>query len=191
MSNQQAQELTEEEAGALAETAAEYRVGAGQVVVPTLVEDLVLIDAEIDAEERRHAAEMAGLKAARRDTVRQRQAASVAGLTTEQVKRAEELVRVSGRAVGEWRGAVEDAIRDVATGPTGLRRRCFGVKDYDRWRGQREDHEYGMQPQHGALVFRIGLTTEARKLGWNDAERDVVCRYIAARAALILCIRPV
>lgn len=57
---------------------------------------------------------------------------------------------------------VEDAIVDLTTGCEKLRRQFFGVKDYDRWRGQRSDHTYGMVPSHGDLVLTIGLTREAR-----------------------------
>lgn len=73
-------------------------------------------------------------------------------------------------------GCVHDAIRQLATGePVRTRtyygdlwRVYFGTKNYDRWRGQREDHEYGYGPKHGSTCFRIGVTDEARQRGQAD-----------------------
>lgn len=56
-----------------------------------------------------------------------------------------------------------DAMSDLASEAPRLLREYFGCKDYDRWSGQREDHEYGMGPRHGYIVASIGLTREARQ----------------------------
>lgn len=106
------------------------------------------------------------------------------GLTAEQIEAAEALVLVRGRWEGEGQPSVlADAKRDIASGPTRLRVEYFGAKDYDRWRGQREDHRYGYGPRHGSTVFSIELTEEGRKReDWTDEDRDSALRYIEAKA---------
>ncbi|HZQ33714.1 MAG TPA: hypothetical protein VFB19_18530 [Mycobacterium sp.] len=58
---------------------------------------------------------------------------------------------------------IEDAAFDLQNGCLRMREWYLGLKDYDRFTGQREDHRYGFGPRHGTIVARIGLTTEARK----------------------------
>jgi len=109
-----------------------------------------------------------------------------AGLDLERIELAETVVFATNHANGgsEWNGARQDAIRFIATGkplqpPYGdLRREYFGTKNYDRWRGQREDHNYGMGPRHGSVCFRIGLTEKARCRELTEAERDAAIYYL-------------
>lgn len=56
-----------------------------------------------------------------------------------------------------------DAVDDLLTGASSLRKQFMGTKDYDRFRGQRSDCEYGFAPRHGHTVFAIGLNHEARE----------------------------
>lgn len=39
----------------------------------------------------------------------------------------------------------------------------YGTKSYDRWDGQRSDHEYGFGPRHGSIIFQFGLIDDVRK----------------------------
>ena len=86
----------------------------------------------------------------------------------------------------DWNGARQDAIKwfatcaRVGTNPYygDLRTTYFGTKNYDRWHGQREDHEYGMGPRHGSICFEIGLRKEARTRDLTDAEREAAIYYL-------------
>ncbi len=49
---------------------------------------------------------------------------------------------------------------------------------YDRWYGQRSDHDYGMGPRHGSIIFRIGLVSDARHRELTSAERDAAVYYL-------------
>lgn len=52
---------------------------------------------------------------------------------------------------------IEDAIVAIQKdGATALSSRYMGVKNYAAFGDQREDHEYGYGPAHGAIVFRVG-----------------------------------
>jgi hypothetical protein len=64
---------------------------------------------------------------------------------------------------GQRGDAVRDAMSEIAAGGGRLQKEYFGTKDYDRWYDQREDHAYGYGPRHGSMVFRVGLTDEARR----------------------------
>lgn len=123
------------------------------------------------------------LRGAIEEQARKASVAEVGGLSSEQIDAAEKLVLVSGRMEGESQEAiVRDAVRDIATGPTVLRTRYMGAKDYARWRGQRTDSEYGYGPRHGLVIFRIELRKEARQAEWTEEERDLACRYVLAKA---------
>lgn len=49
------------------------------------------------------------------------------------------------------------AINDVTNDFKILRKQYIGCKDYDQWRCQGVDCEYGYCPSHGSVVFRIGM----------------------------------
>lgn len=71
------------------------------------------------------------------------------------------------------------AVNDLASAKDEMKRHYFGLKDYDRWSHQREDHEYGSGPRHGSIVFRIGLTDDARKQdGLTLQQRDDAIYYL-------------
>lgn len=60
--------------------------------------------------------------------------------------------------------AIADAIENIQKHPTGaLMTNYIGVKNYAGFGDQREDHEYGMGPRHGSIVFRIERTRMARE----------------------------
>lgn len=73
------------------------------------------------------------------------------------------VIRIRGDINRDNEHAIDDAIVDLTTGAHKLQRQYIGVKDYDRFRGQRTDCEYGYGPTHGHIVFAIELTEEARK----------------------------
>lgn len=56
---------------------------------------------------------------------------------------------------------IRDAVHWLATGKSkayaGLDREYYGTKRYDRWYGQRSDHQPGMGPSHGSIIFSVGL----------------------------------
>ena len=70
---------------------------------------------------------------------------------------------------GIRQSAVAAARNDLAGGAQKLRKVYFGVKNYDRFGDQREDHQYGYGPKHGSIVFSIGLQRErAERLNDGD-----------------------
>lgn len=109
-----------------------------------------------------------------------------AGLDTSRILLAEHVVFATDYSKGgdERGSARQDAIKYIATGTPlrggygDLRREYFGTKSYDRWHGQRSDHSYGMGPTHGSMIFRIGLTPEARTRDLTEEERDAAIYYL-------------
>lgn len=77
---------------------------------------------------------------------------------------------------------IEEAIAAIQANPgEALQKRYFGVKNYASFGDQREDHEYGMGPRHGSIVFRIertarflgaGKTLDADAIYFLEAYRD-------------------
>jgi len=66
------------------------------------------------------------------------------------------------------------AIQDLANDCLWLRDGYFGIKDYDRWRGQVFNGNYGYGPKHGYVVFSIGLHQPSEKL---TSEQKEACIY--------------
>lgn len=98
-----------------------------------------------------------------------------AGLDLERIERGLGVLKVRGSYArgGQDRGSViRDAVDWLATGKCatyrGLDRADFGTKNYDRWAGQRSDHEWG-GPRHGSIVFAVGLNDRQREL--TEADR--------------------
>jgi hypothetical protein len=95
---------------------------------------------------------------------------SEAGVDFEKVALAETVLYATSYKHGgnDRASCVADAIKQLSTGTPvrqfygDLWRVYFGTKNYDRWSGQREDHEYGCGPRHGSTCFQIGLTSETR-----------------------------
>ena len=108
------------------------------------------------------------------------------GLDEKMVACAEAVIRVEGdagkivngsypdqtRSGIRWK-AIEDAITDLANGGSKLKGNYFGVKNYDRFGDQREDHNYGMGPRHGSIVFRIGLVDRKKELTEQEIEAAI------------------
>ncbi len=114
-----------------------------------------------------------------------REAALILGIDMERIDRAKKIIYVQGRVLGVRHGmrpdenrnnvrgkAVEDAKHDLCNACPKMYGAYIGVKNYDSFGDQREDHNYGMAPRHGHIVFQIGLTKEARtnKVCGNEAE---------------------
>jgi hypothetical protein len=57
---------------------------------------------------------------------------------------------------------VNDAIGDIQRGGERLASKYFGLKDYDRFSGQREDHDYFMGPRHGHIVVAVEMERDVR-----------------------------
>lgn len=105
-----------------------------------------------------------------------------AGLDTAQIALAETVMYAWDYARGgsDRDSARQDAIKWFTTGKAGyrgLRHEYFGTKSYDRWHGQREDHEYGCGPRHGSMIFEIGLKREARDRELTAEEREACIYY--------------
>ena len=89
------------------------------------------------------------------------------GVDLKRIEHGEHVIYVQGdyrRVGGESAGVIVDAKTDLSKGAPRLKREYFGVKNYDRFTGQRTDCGYGMGPRHGSIVFSIGLTGAARKM---------------------------
>lgn len=52
---------------------------------------------------------------------------------------------------------IDRAIEDLQAGCPVMKREYFGIKAYDRWPSQVENHRYGFGPKHGSIWFSIGL----------------------------------
>lgn len=93
-----------------------------------------------------------------------------------------EVIKVSGSYIrgGQDRAScIRDAIDWLATGKCSAYHQFneadYGTKNYDRWSGQRSDHEWG-GPRHGSIVFQIGLKDRKREL--TDRERDAAIYFL-------------
>lgn len=88
------------------------------------------------------------------------------------------------RGGDDWQSCRRDAIQWLTTQEPltryggDLRKQYFGTKNYDYWRGQREDHSYGAGPRHGSTCFHIGLRQEARSRTLTPAETDAAIYYL-------------
>lgn len=98
------------------------------------------------------------------------------GLDNDRIANALGILKIMGSYTrgGQDRGSViRDAIDWLATGKCGAYRGLdqadFGTKSYDRWHGQRSDHDWG-GPSYGSIIFQIGLKDRQRAL--TEQERD-------------------
>ena len=73
---------------------------------------------------------------------------------------------------------VKGAIKELTEGGGILFRDYFGTKSYDRWHGQRSDHEYGFGPKHGSIIFSIGLSASVLKAGSMTSEQVDAALYV-------------
>lgn len=102
-----------------------------------------------------------------------------AGLDTDRIANALSLLKVRGSyaRAGQDRGSViRDAVDWLATGKCAAYHQFdqadFGTKSYDRWHGQRSDHEWG-GPRHGSIIFQIGLKDRRREMT-EDERSDAI-----------------
>ena len=109
------------------------------------------------------------------DDVRHNIGCAKAGLDNDRLENALGILKLSGsyaRGGQDRASVIRDAVDWLSTGKCaayyGLDRADFGTKNYDRWAGQRSDHEWG-GPAHGSLVFQIGLKDRRREL--TETER--------------------
>lgn len=107
---------------------------------------------------------------------------SADGIDHDKVALAKTIIYVTDYTKGgdEWKSCVADAITQLSTGEPkrpvygDLWRRYFGTKSYDRWHGQRSDHEYGYGPRHGSIIFRVEITRDARaRKQWELTPEEV------------------
>lgn len=101
---------------------------------------------------------------------------SESGLDGDRIALARTIVRATdySRGGADRDSCRRDAIKQLSTGKPirvhygDLWRVYFGTKNYDRWQGQRSDHDYGYGPKHGSVCFKIGVTEDARKRDQSD-----------------------
>jgi hypothetical protein len=99
-----------------------------------------------------------------------------AGLDNDRIANALSILKVYGSYTNggqDKASVVRDAVDWLATGKCaayrGLDQLNFGTKSYDRWYGQRSDHEWG-GPAHGSIIFQIGL--KDRKTELTEEQRS-------------------
>lgn len=94
------------------------------------------------------------------------------GLDLEKIALAKTVINIRGaydRAGEDGASVIHDAIKQLATGEPirqfygDLWSHYFGTKNYDRWSGQRSDHQYGYGPGHGSICFEVGIVRDVRK----------------------------
>lgn len=113
---------------------------------------------------------------------------SASGLDLSKIEIAERIITVTDYSRGGDARAscIQDAMKQFASGAAlssckDLWRYYFGTKAYDRWHGQREDHEYGFGPRHGSTIFSVRLTADARSKKQSDLtaeEVEAVLHYL-------------
>ena len=86
-----------------------------------------------------------------------------AGLDNDRIASGLAVLKVYGSYIDggtDKASVIRDAVDWLATGKCGAYRGLdeldFGTKSYDRWYGQRSDHEWG-GPRHGSIIFQVGL----------------------------------
>jgi len=73
---------------------------------------------------------------------------------------------------------IAEAIAEIQRNPKSFSSGYFGIKNYAGFGDQREDHQYGMGPRHGSIVFSIGRT-----------DRDSTVKLGADEIYLLECVR--
>ena len=103
------------------------------------------------------------------------------GLDLQKIDVAMSILMIDGlyaNAGDERSSCVADAIKQLASGAPlpfkDLWKEYFGTKRYDGWYGQRSDHPYGYGPRHGSILFRVGLTDNARSRKQSELTSDEV-----------------
>jgi hypothetical protein len=86
------------------------------------------------------------------------------------------------KVTGEVTRQINAAINELRSDSDYLMRGYFGVKSYDRWESQVEDHPYNYGPRHGSIWFSIGFQYPYRdaKNRPSEDERLACIRYLTA-----------
>jgi len=102
------------------------------------------------------------------------------GLNLARVSRGSAIVYVEGTITDARLPLLREAMAEVAKPNCGeLQHQYIGLKNYDRFVGQREDHRYGMAPRHGSTVFCIGLKRAARERDLTEQEVEDALYWLA------------
>lgn len=116
------------------------------------------------------------------EAVRHQIGCAKAGLDNDRIANALALINVRGSYINggtDKASVIRDAVDWLATGKCaayqGLDQANFGTKSYDRWYGQRSDHEWG-GPRHGSIIFQIGLKN--RQLEMTEDQRSDVIYFL-------------
>jgi hypothetical protein len=105
----------------------------------------------------------------------------------DQVHRASKIIQISGplfrksmegggtlRVYPERHLVLTDAMIEISKGGGRLLTEYFGVKNYDHFEDQRENHAYGYGPKHGSIVFSVGLRREFQRQLTDQEISDVL-----------------
>lgn len=111
-------------------------------------------------------------------TTQQRIAICSSGLDLTFIETAEQafVFRGDPRKYGSAGKAIADAAKAIAENEDPLKKEYIGLKNYDRWVGQRCDCGYGMGPRHGSIVFAIGRRNPREPV--TEAEREAALYYL-------------
>lgn len=101
---------------------------------------------------------------------------SLSNIDISLVTMAESILRFDSGFARYHKPTVVAAISDIASGADELRERYFGVKDYAHWSDQEVKCRYGMGPNHGNVVFRVGIAYPHKEL--NMDERNACIYYL-------------
>lgn len=81
-----------------------------------------------------------------------------AGLDMEKINAGKQVVAVKGECINDKRKQlVQLAMLDIATGCEHLKNQYYGIKNYASFGDQIHNSRYYSAPQHGSIVFSIGL----------------------------------
>ena len=80
--------------------------------------------------------------------------------------------------------AVYDAIVKLKYDIKFFDKNYIGVKSYDNFGDQREDHELNMGPKHGYIVFKIFLKKKYRKGNIQDFQKIKAIEYLNSLVGL-------
>jgi len=142
--------------------------------------DLIRLSDEMLSENKRH-----------KDTVRNIEECSfelerekgmiLKGIDSNKTKIAETILNVYGLEKEFDKSCTERAIKGIASNDGKIQEEYYGVKDYESFTHQTEDHRYGFGPRHGSIVFSIGL--KKRPHVFTDEELECCLYYLN----LLLC----
>ena len=85
----------------------------------------------------------------------------------------------------EVKDAIREAIEDSRNGFPHMMEKYFGVKAYEGWNSQREDHQYGYGPRYGSTWFSISLRPDYRKLVSEREDKAVAGKERVAVAYVL------